>query len=1342
MPLVRFQLRNEHALGKPELYSEASREDPKAVLDGVAVAGLVGILRQLGDLADFAAEVFHGLQEQAMTTASRSHNLLGRVQRIEAALPSLEKRVLAQTSHVHFAYTAGSDWHARIRNEQHHFIDNDLPRFIMDSYEECCDPPRLHLLDKFETGGPGSCLRRYSDPTFFRRVSMRIDESNPVKIRRDKKARKIKKKKSLLKNGEFSRGNSLSSHGSRLRFSSALANGQASPTVSMEDLTFDSGMGDRLNSFDSRSGSGYIECIFSQSDNMQLNERASNRSSSSRLMQHEDSVGSFSRDEESFNASSITRKKGFKTSSAQLMQHEDSIGSMSCEEGSASIASSTRKKVSKALTTQQMQHEDSIGSVSHEEESPSIASSMRKKSSKASSTKQMQHEDSVGSVSCEDSGTSISSSTRKKGSKSSSTLQMQHGDSVGSVSCEDSGPSISSSTRKKGSKSSSTLQMQHGDSVGSVSCEDSGASISSSTRKKGSKSSSTLQMQHGDSVGSVSREENSATISSSMRKKGSKAESTADTLHVDHVGSSALLMQHVASVGPVSQEEESTAISSSSHSPPRTLQECAASNLSSVTWEEKTEITQTIERNICRDVASELVFPHLNVCEREDETLIATKVDELDIPRNGESLSKPITDEDQTDDIDSEIDHYVDALNTIESESETDHDYQTKREVEKFSYKAQDREKRVAVEELTSHSLDHYPSNVESDVASNVISDKRMPLDLPEAAASEISAEEQVPEVAVVSANSDCLPDINVCQNYVLDDSKVETATHEPSSPGSSQSQDEIRSSSSKHQEFPVKLADVDFWTNGGLLGLQPAKPPVFAPTDNPNVDSNPSVPASMPKDDDGREKLHLGENDEVGPFVKKTTLVSSLSDPSPRIDNSCQSNHTNVFGHTNGHGSSSISVVAPGSAVPIAPTAQAAPAETTKENDDNSSGVFGLGHRLFVNSFRKKLSLVYDEKPDLPSSDISLAGGQHEPSHQTVVDGTCMDQFETISPVNSFPPSPPLEHMKISFHPVNDFETSKLGLKFSDESNSREKVRDMFASFQLVPQPAVQLDGGGFDSDDDDDDDTFCRSSPNSSNDYMSNHSESNSEQWESDAHDALGRVSMESASAPTSYANHAKEAVRLDPDNGVEPIHSFPGCVSGQGLNLPSFDAIKSFPKQEKDVMPEPRSNDFSLQSPGQPTPPPPPLPPADWRGVKPGVDVAEDVKEASAALNNAIHSNHLASHVQPQPKLTPVRPQNIVKEIVQVAMERKDQLKSNANKESFPEGANGLAPDDKEDFLQQIRAKSFNLRRTATAKTTAPTQAVTANVKVCAILKKANAIRQAVGSDDGEDDSWSDT
>lgn len=45
---------------------------------------------------------------------------------------------------------------------------------------------------RFDTGGPGSCLRRYSDPTFFRRVSAGPGEKNVGKVRGDKKARKMK----------------------------------------------------------------------------------------------------------------------------------------------------------------------------------------------------------------------------------------------------------------------------------------------------------------------------------------------------------------------------------------------------------------------------------------------------------------------------------------------------------------------------------------------------------------------------------------------------------------------------------------------------------------------------------------------------------------------------------------------------------------------------------------------------------------------------------------------------------------------------------------------------------------------------------------------------------------------------------------------------------------------------------------------------------------------------------------------------------------------------------------------------------------------------------------------
>lgn len=105
MPLVRAEVRNYYGLGVQELYREANKDDPKEILDGVTVAGLVGILRQLGDLAEFAADVFHGLQEEVMVMSSRSHNLRARMKQIESALSPLEMVVLAQRNHLHFAYT-------------------------------------------------------------------------------------------------------------------------------------------------------------------------------------------------------------------------------------------------------------------------------------------------------------------------------------------------------------------------------------------------------------------------------------------------------------------------------------------------------------------------------------------------------------------------------------------------------------------------------------------------------------------------------------------------------------------------------------------------------------------------------------------------------------------------------------------------------------------------------------------------------------------------------------------------------------------------------------------------------------------------------------------------------------------------------------------------------------------------------------------------------------------------------------------------------------------------------------------------------------------------------------
>ncbi|XP_074588280.1 LOW QUALITY PROTEIN: SCAR-like protein 2 [Curcuma longa] len=195
MPLVRLEVRNEYGLGDPELYKKSLRkEGPKAILDGVAVAGLVGILRQLGDLAEFAADVFHDLHEQITTTAGRSRKMMARVRKIESAIPSIEKVVKGQTSHIHFAYFAGSDWHTHIPHGQNLLLSSELPRFMMDSYEECRDPPRLFLLDKFDHSGTGACLKRYSDPSYFKRVWAASDTEGAKNDLKEKKVQKFKRK--------------------------------------------------------------------------------------------------------------------------------------------------------------------------------------------------------------------------------------------------------------------------------------------------------------------------------------------------------------------------------------------------------------------------------------------------------------------------------------------------------------------------------------------------------------------------------------------------------------------------------------------------------------------------------------------------------------------------------------------------------------------------------------------------------------------------------------------------------------------------------------------------------------------------------------------------------------------------------------------------------------------------------------------------------------------------------------------------------------------------------------------------------------------------------------------
>ncbi|KAL8248231.1 hypothetical protein R6Q59_005099 [Mikania micrantha] len=1019
MPLMKVEVRNEYGLGMPELYTETNREDPKAVLDGVAVAGLVGILRQLGDLAEFAAEVFHGLQEQVLITSSRSHKLVERVHNIEAALPPLEKAILAQRSHLHFAYTAGSHWHTRIRTEQNHFIYGDLPRCIMEPYEDCHDPPRLFKLDKFDIGGPGSCFRRYSDPTYFKRSSAGPYEAHLQNVPREKKARRNKKKRSSSYR-DVMHGVPVIMHRGRMDLGSTNLEEKASPSqdVSTFHVSTNSGIEpeiDHLASFDTKHSSGYIECVFRPSCST---------------------------------------------------QSEDNIA----------------KEVS-----------------------------------------------------------------------------------------------------------------------------------------------SDSNVQHYSYIGSASLDEN---VDKSYLAEDSRSKSAY------------------------------------------------------ITWDEKLEIIDsTSQPNESTDIPC--TTERMDTDEKED--MNSRVVDHIDFDFEDEQPHPtPAIVRSHHDEIESETDYYMDALNTIESESETDLDCHTKRELKHY---LDANNKKIGVMNKESHIDDNSmnpefhvpektclsPASISSKlcIETNGLYSNENHEDVIESdllGSTQVAVVSSMPSITLDKFKSEEVE--KVATNSVTIDSSREAnpqplmnepiSTYESSKPSGSTSGCQTTVSN------PFM-----FWTNGGLLGLEPSKPPDFGLPTVVGPD-----PVEETKNDSTQHSYQKNATNDI-----KSVSTGQLS------GNSAQD-----------HASSIMTPRTDGTDDPI-----------------TSSRIFEFSNRLLVNGFRKQMSLVGNERlASSVKSDVPDNTSIHK-GYQTVTGIPFREQFGNGNLFIS-PSSPPLEHMRISFQPIDGFETSKLKLAFPDGNNNDKSNGYVFPSFQLVPEPAVSLHE--FDSDSDDD--TFCRSSPYASDDCHSNPSESNSEQWDSsetprikdhELDDTFGRIS-------------SAESVSSSVVNGIR----FQPSQHDQLFDIPNFDSIRASQNQ--------LTNDLK-----GPTPPPPPLPPMEWRGIKPNPDITmEKEDDLSEALTCALNLTPIPPILPQQHKPAPRIQDNVVEtDSLMIKHKQPDWQNLHTQNEST-HTINGKAGDERDDFLHQIRTKSRNLRRISTAPPTNMSAGPTSN-KVTAILEKASAIRQAVGSDDGED-NWSDT
>ncbi|XP_042064421.1 protein SCAR1-like isoform X1 [Salvia splendens] len=1246
MPLLRAEVRNEYALGAPELYREASKDEPKEILEGVSVAGLVGVLRQLGDLAEFAAEVFHGLQEEVTITTARSHKLMARVQRVESALSPLEKALLAQRSHLHFAYTSGSNWHSRIRCEQNHFIYSDVPQFITESYEDCRQPPCLHMLDRFDAGGPGSCLKRYSDPTFFKRASVTSGEASIDKISKEKKARKAKKRRSRPRNEEMSRDASFSYNSLRSPFTQqSIGGGHISPTqtASTYDTMIRSDLGEQSN-LDLRNGAGYIEGAFRPSYSV---EPESRDSISSAVKRHENDFLDYSFLEEKVTDVYDTIEVGTQE------QPGCSSSSIAWEEN--------RKSFEPAL--QELNIDGVVQEYNHNRqlESFSLNLDMETLGDKCPDFEIVNH-------SCNEADGEAEAES-------------------GNVHLDD----IESETDN------------FMDALNTIESES--ETDLDSTRKQVAEHQSKMEKREDDDECELRRHD--------FECRSSCPES-------DVMASSPVIngshSPHGHSLIPMPQKSSSASDFIDDASPEDDLNSVSLMN-------------EDVESSQRSGGSATPVHPKSNDAH-DDDNIDAGKYNEV-VPSTvssncGDGRPAPIIDE-----------------TTKSLKSQNHGRFEHNLECQSSSPESN----AVASSPLTNGSCGH-----------TLIPTTQKSLHATDCAASEASREDDVNSISEMNYS---LKSSQRSEDALSSGHPKSSGSHENGTVGAGMYVESVSStvssnlrdgrprpvtdgtmkSSESHRRVPEisNVTPVSFWTNGGLLGLQPSKPPDCSvqnalpqdPEYKKNVNNNSSIKHVILSDNSGKpdqletsrsieEDLEMDisshEYHESGMNVRKASWKISPADLEINLGKFGDSLYQ--------HNANSTGSNVPGSSMPTNSAHQ--------ENSTNSCRMFGLNNRLLTNGSNQK---------SLPggSGNTYCAGSKNANDFQLknypgvendMFSGRRKELFGSKSPILSPSSSPPLEHMKISFQPINGFESSKLKLKFPDGKNINGSGSDIYPSFQLVPEVSIPRYNVGSDSDAD----TFYRSSPSLSDDCQSNQSESNSEQWESsesptskdrDLYDALRRISLTESVSEDGKANQENIPANLGVqfpfiDNGIQKSES---CRS---FDLQSLSTINnSFRKERIDTNPK-----YLVEPQILPSSALPPLPPFQWRGMTSMDDKSDAIPEGSYYALDLTRSASTISQPKPAPLSEDQIDTTNLQKIKQLSSQKSNGQRPTSQSKST----------DENDFLHQIRTKSFSLRPTMMTRSIAASGAP-ATVQVNAILEKANAIRQAVASDAEDDGTWSD-
>ncbi|PKA58933.1 SCAR-like protein 2 [Apostasia shenzhenica] len=793
------------------------------------------------------------------------------------------------------------------------------------------------------------------------------------------------------------------------------------------------------------------------------------------------------------------------------------------------------------------------------------------------------------------------------------------------------------------------------------------------------------------------------------------------------------------------------------------------------------------------------------------------------------------------DEVTSDADNYLDALNTLESEGESESDCQTKVEVHsRFSIGPYESDSGVA----KVPQADGY-SGAESPTA---LSGSAVKLVLPEDSNFDVlkTLEHKLPKQVVGFSTKSCYIGNQFQKCNVLDRSRSKKADGDQSSFYNDPTLETMRNNETAEAipyfEVPslVNVPSHALWTNGNLLGLEPSKPPaislssgaressqlnclnygfkqekangtnrqlseqlisevkaqetceILISTDQRTFNSDQlnsrrntieeiNLKHSLPCLDHQLEGIpsndYCQEQSEVSPLsVREGAQTASSSISTNRID---QMHYPDANAFDTVAESCCTSHVA-------------SQWMESAKNTVGMSAYSGLAHKFLVHGLQRKPSVnhlsdsVLFEQMDVTSQS---QGKSPVHKHRKRSNGVSLQAFYEQSFIgkancgslkrlnSSSPPfensSPPMEYMKISFHPMNSLATSSWKPEFPD-CNVKELIDGMaLPSFQVLSGCTHLVQDGNPESDDD----TFCRSYPYSSEDLLSLQSDSNSELWEQDdmcgsnvneQPDDLRRISSLTASISSSRVfeqNHVDQ-VGLKDYCTENDLVSF---QSGHFIDIPDLDSFALFRGHRKKIDSLSINSENFKKLPPTEQPPPPPLPPIQWRKLKPSNEVLEE-RDSDAGkfvdhfegLNGQTPPTSLESEKGKQrpPSLGDVR--TIKKlDIEQQPKPFESRSKANSSKEVDEMGGMlhqirnkhrgvirdvvewtkpkwetcksstmevGCSQDLRRGFKSPGKEQAFNLRRTSTSRPSFVPQPTT-NVNVAVILEKANAIRQNI-------------